>query len=450
VGYASGRGDSERRRPLTEASTIRRDVGGIPIRRLSVTVVSGPDAGVSADVAMGPLRVGTAQTCDLRLRDATVSRFHLEIRRELDRVLLVDHDSTNGTQVGGALFRNTRAIVVPPVEVDIGATRLRISDGAFDAMPRTPPSFGQLESRAPAMSSLMASAHQIAGTDVSVLLLGESGTGKEVLARSIHGASARASHPIVAVDCAALTPGLFASEIFGHEKGAFTGADRRHVGAFERAAGGTVFLDEVAELPAELQAALLGVLERRRFLRVGGSQEVAADVRVLAATHRDMYAAVNAGRFRLDLFHRVAVVVLEVPPLRERITDLPLLLDRLVAELGYQGRAADLFDAATMEAMRKHPWPGNVRELRNFVHGTLALGAPPPLRFAGPKETNDVIGSVLEDQYKEAKDRIVETFERRYLTRLLERSRGNVREAARIANMNRSYLIELLAKHGFR
>jgi len=432
------------------ADTIRRDVGGVPIRKLRVTVASGPDAGATADLAVGALRVGTADTADLRLHDPTVSRFHLEIRRERDHVLLVDHDSTNGTRVGGVHFEGGRVTVVPPIDVDIGETRLRITNGAFDAVPRAPGVFGHLESRAPSMATLMASAGQVAASDVSVLVLGESGTGKEVLARSLHEASPRAQRPFVAVDCAALTPGLFASELFGHERGAFTGADRRHLGAFERAAGGTVFLDEVAELPLEMQAALLGVLERRRFLRVGGSQEVVADVRVLAATHRDVYAAVNAGRFRLDLFHRIAVVVLDVPPLRERIADLPILVERLLSDLGHAGRARELYDESTYELLRKHPWPGNIRELRNFVHGTIALGAPPPLRLAGQKESSDVISTVLDDAYKSAKDRIVDNFERRYLTRLLERSRGNVREAARIGDMNRSYLIELLAKHGFR
>jgi DNA-binding NtrC family response regulator len=284
-----------------------------------------------------------------------------------------------------------------------------------------------------------------------VLLVGESGTGKELIARALHTQSSRADGPFVTVDCGALSPALVASELFGHEKGAFTGAAGRHDGAFSRADGGTLFLDEIGELPTALQAALLGALERKRIRRVGGRDEIPIDVRVVSATHRDLRAEVNAGTFRLDLYYRLAVVVLQVPALRERREDVPLLVEHFLREAGVEGGVAEVVPPDTMDALAAHAWPGNVRELRNFVEATLVMGEAPPLMGApsGP-EGGDVIEHALVLGYKEARARVLDAFERRYCEPLLERAEGNVSRAARDARMDRTYLIKLLSKHGLK
>jgi DNA-binding NtrC family response regulator len=339
--------------------------------------------------------------------------------------------------------------VPPETTIALGDTRVLVEDGAVVMLDRDPPPMRVVLGESTAIRELRARAAQVASTSAPVLVLGESGTGKELLARAIHDASDRASGPFVAVDCGAVAPALFASELFGHERGAFTGADRRHHGAFERASGGTLFLDEIGELPPELQAALLGVLERRTFRRVGGEDELVADVRITAATHRDLHADVNAGRFRSDLFYRIAVVVLELPPLRDRREDIAVLVERFLEELDAGAARPLLFADDTMGRMRAHRWRGNVRELRNFVHATVALGAAPPLRD-GARSEEDTFTSLLDEPFRDAKRKVVEKFERRYLEHLLARSRGNVRGAARDADMNRSYLNELLDRYGMR
>jgi DNA-binding NtrC family response regulator len=286
---------------------------------------------------------------------------------------------------------------------------------------------------------------------VQVLLLGESGTGKELIARALHDAGARAGRPFVTVDCAALSPTLFANELFGHEKGAFTGADRRHSGAFERANGGTVFLDEVGELPTDMQAALLGVLERRRVKRLGGVDEIPVDVRVVSATHRDILAEVNASTFRLDLFYRLAVVRIRVPALRERPDDVPMLVAHFLLEAGFEGSIEDIFPPDALEALGRHSWPGNVRELRNAVLGTLALGAPPELLDLSPPSSEEhPFDALLGRPYREAKRTVTDGFERHYLRDLLDRNDGNVSKAAKDARMDRKYLTELLRRHGLK
>jgi DNA-binding NtrC family response regulator len=293
------------------------------------------------------------------------------------------------------------------------------------------------------MRRLMATIQRSAAGSSSILITGESGTGKEVTASAIHRLGARADGPFVTVDCGAIPPSLIASELFGHERGAFTGADRQRIGAFERAEGGTLFLDEIGELGTDIQSSLLGVLERRRFRRVGGSDEISLDVRVLAATHRDLRAEVNAGRFRLDLYYRLAVVVLQIPPLRERPEDIPALVDHFLAELGSNATSDGVFGATGLAELAARPWPGNVRELRNVVESRLVLGPddePPPAPAPG--------GPAL--PYKQARAAVTTEFERTYLTQLLAEAQNNVSRAARISQMDRSHLIELLHKHRLR
>jgi DNA-binding NtrC family response regulator len=425
-------------------------VPGIPIREVRVRVQSSPLPPAQWEVAGETVTVGTAPNNALVLSDETVSRYHLEVSCSGDRVLVRDLGSTNGTTVGRVELREGAVSVAPGATIQIGSTVLGLDHGVTTSVETSPTeTLGELRGRSPVMRRVMGLAHNVASRDVSVLITGESGTGKELLARAIHDESPRRDGAFVVVDCGAIPAHLVASELFGHERGAFTGADRRHAGAFERAHGGTLFLDEIGELPLEVQPALLGALERRSFRRVGGSDEVSADFRLVAATHRDLRAAVNSGAFRLDLYHRIAVVTLELPPLRDRPEDVPLLVEHFLRQEGHDGPVGEVFDAAAMQRLKQRRWEGNARELRNHVTATLSIGAEPPaLPEAAATGSADVIDQVIGLTYKDARRVLTDAFEARYLRALLERSGGNVRQAARLARMDRSYLIELLRRHG--
>jgi DNA-binding NtrC family response regulator len=424
---------------------------GLPLKTLSVEVVEGPDKGAQFTGDSERVTVGTADDNDLKLTDSTVSRYHLELSRGPDRVVVADMGTTNGTEVAGV--RLERGAVTPGTILKLGRTSLKVGDGRTVTLELFgEEKLGGLRGRTPLMRRLMSKVSRAAKSDVSVLLVGESGTGKELIAHALHASSTRAKQPFVTVDCGSLAPGLVASELFGHERGAFTGADRKHLGAFERAQGGTVFLDELGELPAALQAALLGVLERRAFRRVGGTEELSVDVRVVSATHRDLRAEVNRGSFRLDLFYRLAVVRLDVPALRERADDIPLLVAHFLKEAGYDGAIDELVSPKALKALQAHHWPGNVRELRNLVEATLAMGEPPPLDSSNATTAS---GSPLPAadpalSYKDARAHVLEAFEATYLKALLEKAKGNVSAAARNARMDRSHLIELLQRHGLK
>ncbi len=425
---------------------------------LEAEVLSGPDEGATARATTEVLAIGTAEGNQLRLTDPTVSRFHLDLRATPEGIRVEDHGSTNGTRVNSV--RVERATVAAGSVLSLGDTRVRVRDaGAVDVELASEGALPGLIGRSPAMRRLVSQVRKLARSDVSVLLVGESGTGKECIARVLHESGVRAGRPFVTVDCGALAPALILSELFGHEKGAFTGAERRRDGAFEQARGGTVLLDEIGELPAALQSTLLGVLERGRFRRVGGSEDVSVDVRVIGATHRDLRREVNEGRFRLDLYYRLAVVTVRAPPLRDRSDDLVPLVDHFLRQAGYEGEREALYGASTFAALARHRWPGNVRELRNFVEATLALGeAPELLTGAGlgqeaPEATaqaQDVMTRVLDRRYREARSAVLHELEARYLTRLVERAGQNLSQAARISGLDRGYLRQMLRRHGLR
>jgi DNA-binding NtrC family response regulator len=397
------------------------------------------------------LTVGSAPGNDLQISDPTVSRFHLELAAAAGGVLLMDRGSTNGTRMGAA--RIERAVVPPGTKLLLGHTTIMVSEGkgAVVEIPEVNV-LGGMAGGATVMRRLFGQIEQLARSNVAVLIQGESGTGKELVARALHELGPRTSGPLVTVDCGALTPALVASELFGHEAGAFTGAHKRHIGAFERANGGTVFFDEVGELPPVLQTTLLGVIERKRFRRVGGSSDIATDVRIVSATNRDLRTEVNAGLFRLDLFYRLGVVVLAVPPLRERREDLPILIDHFLRECGHQGAASEVFLPEMMEQLKHHSWPGNVRELRNLVEATLATGETPALEASPSQEESDAdpLSAALDLDYKKARGLVLSEFEARYLRHILSRAGGNVARTAREAKMDRSHLLDLLRRHGLR
>jgi len=294
---------------------------------------------------------------------------------------------------------------------------------------------------------------RIAPTDATVLIEGETGTGKDMIARTLHQLSPRSDKPFIVVDCGAVAGTLIESELFGHEKGAFTGAVAARQGAFELASGGTVFLDELGELSLDLQPKLLRVLEQRELRRVGGTKIIKVDLRVIAATRKDLRSEVEKGKFREDLYFRINVVPITTPALRERREDIPLLIDAMLGKLPNGGI---VLSEATRVALMAHDWPGNVRELRNVIERALALGADPSMLVAPLGSETATKGAQQRDglefepgvSFRDTKEKWNELFERRYLTWLIKRAEGNISKAARDADMDRKYLHKLLRKYG--
>ena len=436
---------------MTQATTRLRKGPLVPIRTLVVEVLAGPDQGLRVETEQELLTVGSAPGNDLKLTDETVSRFHLELARQDTGVRVTDLGSSNGTTCERVQIEH--GIVAPGAELSLGRSRIRVLDGAGGAVELLAESeLDDLRGETPAMRRLMAQVATVAKSLVPVLIIGESGTGKELIARALHRHSDRRDGPFITLDCSAQVETLVGSELFGHERGAFTGADRQRKGAFEQAHGGILFFDEIGELPPGLQPQLLGALERRRIKRLGGSAEIAVDVRVVAATNRDLRAEVNSGAFRLDLYYRLAVVVLRLPALRERLNDLPLLVAHFLQECGHAGKREDIVPDAQLRRLSMHSWPGNVRELRNWVEATLAMGESPELSNDTTRSEPPPAGATpeLALPYKDARRRVLDEFEGRYLKHVLESARGNVASAARHAGMDRTYLIKLLQRHGLR
>jgi DNA-binding NtrC family response regulator len=415
------------------------------VRRLRVRIVEGPDRDREMEHYGERLAVGTSPANELTLTDPTVSHYHLELRCD-DGVLVRDLGSRNGTFVGDV--RVSEARVPVGTRISIGRTVLALLDATIET-PSTPlpqPNVPNLVTASATMREIGHTVERLAQSNVSVLIQGETGTGKELVARAIHELSARAKRPFIVVDPGALPATLIASQLFGHERGAFTGAERRQEGAFELAHGGSIFLDEIGELPLAVQPALLGVLERRSFRRLGGKEDIQVDVRVISATHRDLRAEANQGTFRADLYFRLAVARIEIPALRERPEDIDPLVAHFAAEI--TGSPGFLFSEATMSALRAHRWSGNVRELRNVVESALAMGTINLNGLAQPAAAAPNAAGV--PPYRVARAEALAAFERSYLRRLIETTGGNASAAARAANMDRPYLLSLLRRHGLR
>ncbi len=425
--------------------------------RFRVVVTSGPDAGEGAVAHEGRLTIGTADGVSLRLTDPTVSRFHAELEATEHGIAVRDLGSTNGTSIGPATIREV--LVRTGADIDVGRTKIRLflDDERAHLPASNATSLAGMIGTSALMRGVFDALQKAAPTTAPVLVTGESGTGKELAARAVHELSPRAGKAFEVVDCGGLPPTLIEAELFGHARGAFTGASGDREGAFERAEGGTIFLDELGELPIELQPKLLRVLGEREIRRVGGKKTRRVDVRVVAATNRDLRREVNAGRFRADLFYRLAVIHVRLPPLRERQGDLPALvralLDTIAKERGLD--AAIEPDAALLDTLARHTWPGNVRELRNYLEQLLILHVAPEIQgddrgaSAGPIAAPSFEG-LTDLPLRTAKSELLERFERHYVTRLLEQTGGNVAEAARRAGVDRVTLFRTIRRYGLR
>jgi len=413
-----------------------------------VAVVSGPDLGKEICWSEGDIYIGTGQSCDLVLTEPTVSSRHCVIQVGPDGPSVHDLNSTNGTFVGA--LRVGSAYLRPGSTLRLGRTRIHFDTGPEPRVALSDSRYGLLMGRSLPMRKLFGQMRQVANSAATVLIQGETGTGKELVAETLHMASARRNQPYRVFDCARVTDSLMEPELFGHVRGAFTGAQTSRRGVFETAHTGTVFLDEIGELPLELQPKLLRVLDKRQVTRVGSTRPRRVDVRIIAATNRDLRAAVEEGSFRSDLFYRLHVVSMQLPPLRSRGKDIELLTTHFLRQLS--GDPQMETPAELVARLEHHSWPGNVRELRNAVERWLLLADPRrpgtlPLGFANPKSVLRSEESDAEVPFRDAKTRAISEWERDYVSKLMLRHGGNVSKAARAARMNRNHLSELLRRH---
>ncbi|HET6585789.1 MAG TPA: sigma 54-interacting transcriptional regulator [Nannocystaceae bacterium] len=441
---------SERKDDRVEATVLHEEAH--PLRHLGyrLVVLTGELRGREIEVMNDSITLGKSRTCDVVLPDDSVSRVHAEIRRDGESYRIVDKSSTNGSFIDQA--RVTDAFLKPGDVLGIGKVQIRFlpRDARAELLPSESERFGEVIGKSLAMRKIFGVLERVAPTDVTILLEGETGTGKDLIARAVHTTSNRADGPFVVVDCGAVAPNLIESELFGHEKGSFTGAHQRRQGAFELADKGTLFLDEIGELPKDLQPKLLRVLETHRLRRVGGTDEVEADIRVIAATHRQLRNQVEAGEFREDLYFRLAVVAATIPPLRERREDIPHLIEHFSRRL-----PPGMWKPPDPEAMARlvgYDWPGNVRELRNVVERSAYLSPTGVIDLitTGRKPTGSTEQIEFDPTltFREQKERAVELFEEAYLAWLMQRAEGNISRAAREADMDRKYLHKLLRRYG--
>ena len=390
------------------------------------------------------VRVGSAPNNDVVMEDGAVSRYHCELRHTEEGFVIRDLGSTNGTVVGGLLIHE--AVIQDEILMQIGRSTIRFVPGTGETVvdPSMDVHFGELVGRSQKMRDIFGILAKVAATDLTVTIQGETGTGKDLVARALHEASPRSDGPFVVFDAGAVASNLIESELFGHEKGSFTGATEQRRGAFEQADGGTLFLDEIGELALELQPKLLRALEQREIQRVGGSKRIPVDVRVICATNRALADEVKEGRFRDDLYFRISVVVLSLPPLRERPEDIELLVQRFLSAKEPLMKAAQ--DAISV--LLNYDWPGNVRELRNVIETAKALCSAEVLHakdliFAhGPEATQQKSGEMA------LAGKTLESIERAAIAQTLAHLGGNRSAAARALGIAPSTLYLKLKKYG--
>jgi DNA-binding NtrC family response regulator len=427
---------------VTALNEIAGAAGSRPVRSFEVRVTTGPDAGKTFVIDSnreGRILVGQSPACFVRLDDATVSRRHAAFELAQGALRVADLGSTNGTWVNG--LRVYDVVLQGGETVQVGNTVLAVTAASTTEGPvLEEASFGAFIGASDEIRRLYPAMKRIASSNIPVIVEGETGTGKEVLAEALHDLGPRASGPFVVFDCTTIAPNLMEAALFGHERGAFTGAHSASPGLFEQADKGTLFIDEIGDLDIPLQAKLLRAIERSEVRRIGGKSWLRVEVRIIAATRRDLDREVQSGRFRDDLFFRLAVARIELPPLRRRRKDISLLAAHFWKELG--GAPAEL-TGDFLKRLEDYDWPGNVRELRNAIAQRITLGElgrqRSPLNPA--PESGDAVEAILAQDlpFPIARDKILDVFEQRYVARVLERHGGNVTHAAHASGIGRRY-----------
>ena len=434
--------------PATRIITKPDQSAALQVRRARLKVTRGPDKGQQKDLPPTGAVVGSSPDCDLMLTDTAVSRRHFEILPGEDGFTLRDLGSKNGTVLGGMLLHEVT--LTAGADIQVGQSRLRFSildeHDEYPLSNRT--SFGPLLGRSVAMRQVFALLEPAAASEATLLLEGESGTGKDLAAETIHSLSPRRAEPFVVVDCGAVHSTLAESELFGHLKGSFTGADSDRAGAIESANGGTVFLDEIGEVPPGVQPKLLRFLENKEVKRLGENRYRPVDVRLIVATNRDLTAEVEAGRFREDLFYRLSVVRVRFPPLRDRREDIGPLARSFVQKLRPDADPIEVISDQVLSMFQNHDWPGNVRELRNVVERLLLFPERPeaaisPTGRSSGQEAQDLLGL----PFHEARRAWTDRFEKVYLSSMLDGHNGVVSQAAEAAGIPRQTFHRLMAKH---
>lgn len=439
-------------------TTVTSLTGAVTVSGFCLIRSGHPDFCIDSDI----VTVGAASDSDLVMEDPGVSRSHFRIEKRPEGWLLVDQNSTNGTMVDRA--RVSQAWLKSGMEIRIGRTVMEFravsdfTDGGVSGNDR----FGGVIGTSPAMKEIFDLLEKVAPTDATVLIEGETGSGKEVVARSIHEMGGRAGRPFVVFDCGATPRELVESILFGHERGAFTGAVTAREGLFEQADGGTLFLDELGELPLDMQPRLLRILETRQVRRVGATRSRNVDVRILAATNRSLQHEVSAGRFRADLFFRLAVIRVRIPALRDRKQDVAPLVRHFLETRRLAGRDVPEITERAVGVLSDFDWPGNVRELFNALERSVSLcdgdtvDVPDLpgyiLDAVFPSRTGQDGGTADFDRsfqtWAVARDNCLNRFEKEYLSGLMEKCGGNITVAARCADLDRKHLRNLLKKHG--
>ncbi len=452
--------DGMKTQKTPQASEFEGDVSEQSFRLVRVDVGDTP---VIYPLTREVTVIGSAPECDICIQESTVSRRHCTIERSDGALKIRDLGSTNGTGVDGVKIevatlnsgsRVRVGSVLFGVQIDFAPLRT-------DAQSPDQKGFRGLVGISRAMLNVFSARRRLAESDVTVLISGETGTGKSALARSIHMASKRRTQPFIVFDCSSVAPNLLDSALFGHERGAFTGADRERLGAFEAAGKGTLFLDELTELPLDLQPKLLRALEEREFKPLGSQSTRPVNCRIIAATQHELRSLTDEGKFRKDLYYRLAVVTVHLPPLRERKEDIPLIVEQLLFTLGGSIAPFSTMPESVQHAVLAHSWPGNIRELRNYLERWTVFGASgepilpeivPALESARGTTSasqGSPIDMSLDGDFYALKNALLSDFERRYLSRLLETSEHNIRKASAASGIARRHLYDLLEKHGF-